>query len=35
MPEGDFRDWNEIEGWANGIADALVQSPTSLESSPS
>ena len=23
MPEGDFRDWNEIEAWANSIADAL------------
>jgi len=23
MPEGDFRDWKEIEAWANGIADAL------------
>lgn len=23
MPEGDFRDWKEIEPWANGIAEAL------------
>jgi len=23
MPEGDFRDWKEIEAWANSIADAL------------
>jgi len=23
-PEGDFRDWNEIESWANEIADQLV-----------
>lgn len=22
-PEGDFRDWDEIAVWANGIADAL------------
>ncbi len=22
-PEGDFRDWDEIEEWANGIADAV------------
>ncbi len=22
-PEGDFRDWEEIKGWAVGIADAL------------
>jgi len=21
MPEGDFRDWQEIESWANGIAE--------------
>jgi len=20
LPEGDFRDWAEIEAWANGIA---------------
>ena len=23
MPEGDFRDWKEIEGWADGISEAL------------
>ena len=23
MPDGDYRDWKEIEEWANGIADAL------------
>jgi menaquinone-dependent protoporphyrinogen oxidase len=26
LPEGDFRDWQEIEGWADGIADELVAS---------
>lgn len=26
-PEGDFRDWNEIEGWAKEIADHLVPAP--------
>lgn len=24
-PEGDFRDWNEIESWAHEIADRLVK----------
>ena len=24
-PDGDFRDWNEIESWANEIADRLVK----------
>jgi menaquinone-dependent protoporphyrinogen oxidase len=24
MPEGDFRDWNEIGLWADGIAEALA-----------
>lgn len=24
MPEGDFRDWREIEAWADGVADALL-----------
>jgi menaquinone-dependent protoporphyrinogen oxidase len=28
MPEGDFRNWREIESWANGIADALPTVPT-------
>ena len=23
MPDGDYRDWKEIEAWANGIATAL------------
>jgi menaquinone-dependent protoporphyrinogen oxidase len=23
-PEGDFRDWDEIRGWASSIADALT-----------
>ena len=27
MPEGDFRDWKEIESWADGIADALGATP--------
>jgi len=24
VPEGDFRDWRSIEGWADDIADALL-----------
>lgn len=24
-PEGDFRDWDEITGWASGIADSLTR----------
>lgn len=24
LPEGDFRDWAEIEGWAAGIAQDLA-----------
>jgi menaquinone-dependent protoporphyrinogen oxidase len=24
-PEGDFRDWDEITGWASGIADSLIR----------
>jgi menaquinone-dependent protoporphyrinogen oxidase len=24
MPEGDFRNWNEIDAWARGIASALA-----------
>ena len=27
MPEGDFRDWKEIEVWADGIAEALRPAP--------
>jgi menaquinone-dependent protoporphyrinogen oxidase len=23
VPEGDFRDWAEIKGWASGIADSI------------
>jgi menaquinone-dependent protoporphyrinogen oxidase len=30
VPEGDFRDWTEIAGWATGIATAL-QSRSSAE----
>ena len=29
MPDGDYRDWKEIEAWADGIADVLSVS-TSL-----
>lgn len=25
MPEGDFRDWNAIGEWANGVAEKLAQ----------
>ena len=25
LPEGDFRDWSEIEAWADSIATALLQ----------
>jgi len=28
MPDGDYRDWKEIESWANGIADALSMPTT-------
>jgi hypothetical protein len=24
LPEGDFRDWVDIEAWAGGIADELA-----------
>lgn len=27
MPAGDFRDWPQIEAWADGIARALQRSP--------
>jgi menaquinone-dependent protoporphyrinogen oxidase len=27
IPEGDFRDWQEIEAWAQGIAAALAPAP--------
>ena len=26
LPEGDWRDWREIEAWASGIARALAAS---------
>jgi len=28
LPDGDFRNWNEIEAWADGIADRLTSSAT-------
>jgi menaquinone-dependent protoporphyrinogen oxidase len=28
LPEGDFRDWQEIEAWAAQIAQELAQQPT-------
>lgn len=28
LPEGDFRDWREIEDWAAAIASALAPAPT-------
>jgi menaquinone-dependent protoporphyrinogen oxidase len=27
LPDGDFRDWDEIDGWAARIADALSATP--------
>ena len=27
LPEGDFRDWAEIEAWAGGIAEELARMP--------
>ena len=29
LPVGDFRDWSQIEAWADGIADALAPVPVS------
>jgi len=29
LPEGDFRDWDQIEAWASGIAGELAQVPAS------
>jgi menaquinone-dependent protoporphyrinogen oxidase len=29
-PEGDFRDWDEIESWANEIADQLVKETSAI-----
>jgi menaquinone-dependent protoporphyrinogen oxidase len=31
MPRGDFRDWADIEAWANGIADELTKVPVGSE----
>jgi hypothetical protein len=31
VPEGDFRDWSEITGWAAGIATALRSRSSSAE----
>jgi menaquinone-dependent protoporphyrinogen oxidase len=28
MPEGDFRDWNEIGTWADGVAETLSSTAT-------
>ncbi len=30
IPAGDFRDWPEIEAWAESIAEALLPVPTSV-----
>jgi len=27
LPAGDFRDWDEIDAWARGIADELTRVP--------
>ena len=27
LPAGDFRDWDEIDAWARGIADELTLVP--------
>ena len=27
LPDGDWRDWPEIEAWAGGIAAALAHDP--------
>lgn len=32
FPEGDFRDWKEIEAWANGIVQVLEAPHTASES---
>ncbi len=29
LPEGDFRDWTEVEDWARGIAGEMARAPTS------
>jgi menaquinone-dependent protoporphyrinogen oxidase len=30
MPDGDYRDWKDIEAWAQGIAEALSVSTTTV-----
>ena len=30
MPEGDFRDWTEIEDWARSIAEELTQADADI-----
>lgn len=30
LPEGDFRDWGEIERWAHSIATALAAEPSAV-----
>ena len=30
MPEGDFRHWQEIEAWANGIAEVCLANSTKV-----
>jgi menaquinone-dependent protoporphyrinogen oxidase len=30
LPEGDFRNWGEIEAWCTGIAGALEGMPTTM-----
>ena len=30
LPEGDFRDWLDIDGWADSIAGALAAAPVAL-----
>jgi hypothetical protein len=30
LPEGDFRDWREIDGWAASIAAELVRPRTAV-----
>ncbi len=32
MPEGDFRDWNEIEAWTKCIAESLEAKPVGARS---
>ncbi len=30
LPDGDFRDWPEIEAWATGVAHELQGAPAGL-----